>query len=336
MNVDRRDFFKIFSAGVVTASSAKNAFAREPKTIPKNAVGILYDATTCIGCKACEVGCKTRNEKVAEHQTEKAFGVNSTWDSASDLSSDTLNKIKVYKNKSSENNQEFSFIKRACMHCVDPDCVSVCPTTALTKNPETGVVSWDIDACCGCRYCQVACPFNIPKFEYGETFPEIKKCEMCQHVLAEGGIPGCCEWCPCGASIFGKVEDLLQEAHKRLNWETGKEYNFPIAEVGSKATTRKPLAKYVNYVYGERENGGTQYIMLSAIPFEKLGMPLLPDKSEAVLSEGIQHTLYKGLIAPFVAFGGLAFAAHRSMKNEDSDSISQNDGIDSKKGGSNG
>ncbi len=314
MNIDRRDFMKIFSAGVVTASTAKQALAREPKTRLKDAVGILYDATVCIGCKACEVGCKTRNNKLVEHNTEKLFGVDQTWDSASDLSAETLNKIKVYKN--AENSDVFSFIKRACMHCVDPDCVSVCPTTALTKNAATGVVSWDIDACCGCRYCQLACPFNIPKFQYDEAFPEIVKCEMCQHVIAEGGIPGCCEWCPCGASIYGKVEDLLEEAHKRLNWGTGKEYEFPVAELGSKITARKPLAKYVNYVYGEKENGGTQYIMLSAVPFEKLGMPLLPDQSEAVLSEGIQHTLYKGLIAPFVLFGGLAFAAHRSLKNE--------------------
>jgi len=316
MNVDRRDFFKIFSAGVVTASTAKNALARESKQLPKDAVGILYDATVCIGCKACEVGCKTRNNKTAEHNTEQQFGVNHTWDSSADLSVNTLNKIKVYKGKSADNLSEFSFTKSACMHCVDPDCVSVCPTSALQKDPVNGIVSWDIDACCGCRYCQMACPFNIPKFEYGETFPKIIKCEMCQHVIADGGIPGCCEWCPCGASVYGKVEDLLTEAHKRINMAVGTEYDYPVAQLDSKITARKPSAKYINYVYGENENGGTQYIMLSAIPFEKLGMPLLPDQTEAVLSEGIQHTLYKGLIAPLVVFGGLAFAAHRSMKNE--------------------
>ncbi|KAA3615675.1 MAG: hydrogenase 2 operon protein HybA [Calditrichaeota bacterium] len=327
MNIDRRDFFKIFSAGVVTASSTTNVIAREPKNRLKDAVGILYDATLCIGCKACEVGCKILNNKTAEHKIEKELGVPKSWDSASDLSVDTLNKIKVYKN-----GNDFSFVKKACMHCVDPDCVSVCPTTALTKNQTNGIVSWDIDACCGCRYCQMACPFNIPKFEFGKAFPELKKCEMCQHLIADGGIPGCCESCPCGASIFGNVEDLLQEAHRRLNSGIGEEYNFPISELESQYRTTKPISKYVNYVYGEHENGGTQYIMLSAIPFEKLGMPILPGQSEAVLSEGIQHTLYKGLIAPFVLFAWLAFGAHRSLKNESTELDTESD---EKKGGNN-
>ena len=81
----------------------------------------------------------------------------------------------------------------------------------------------------------------------------------------------------------------------------------------------KPVAKYLNYVYGEKEGGGTQYLMLSAVPFEKLGMPSLPNHSDASISEGIQHTVYKGLIAPFALLAGLMFATYRSSKKENAE-----------------
>jgi Fe-S-cluster-containing dehydrogenase component len=322
MNLDRRDFFKIISAGVVTATGSGTALARIHKTLPPEAVGILYDATLCIGCKSCEVACKKRNNKPAVHsEIEEYYGVKGIWDSARDNDSNTLNKIKLYKNGSSAVKDRefdgFSFVKKACMHCIDPDCVSACPVSALTKDPVTGIVSWNIDACCGCRYCQVACPFMIPKFEYHKALPKLVKCELCRHVLAEGGIPGCCEFCPTGASIFGRVEDLLAEARRRLELEPGMRYDYPISKVDAEEKSNRPVAQYVNYIYGEKEGGGTQYIMLSAVPFEKLGLPKLPDYASAVKSEGIQHTIYKGMIAPIVLLGGLIYATYRSTKKEE-------------------
>jgi Fe-S-cluster-containing dehydrogenase component len=322
MNIDRRNFFKIFSAGVVTATGSKTALARPPKTLPPEAVGILYDATLCIGCKSCEVGCKQRNNKPAVHsEIEEHYGVEGIWDSARDNDSNTLNKIKVYKNgNAAVKDREvdgFSFVKKACMHCIDPDCVSACPVSALTKDPDTGIVGWNIDACCGCRYCQVACPFMIPKFEYQKALPQLVKCEMCRHVLVKGGIPGCCEFCPTGASIFGRVEDLLAEARKRLQLEPGKRYDYPISQVDTKEKSNRPVAQYTNYIYGEKDGGGTQYIMLSAVPFEKLGLPKLPNYASASKSEGIQHTIYHGMIAPIILLGGLMYATYRSSKKEE-------------------
>jgi Fe-S-cluster-containing dehydrogenase component len=322
MNIERRDFFKIVSAGVATAAGIDSAFASPRKTLPQDAVGILYDATLCIGCKACEVACKNRNEKPSYHSDlEEKSGVQGVWDSARDLNAYTMNKIKVYTHgtattKDSETDG-FGFIKRACMHCVDPDCASACPTSALQKDPVNGVVTWDVDACCGCRYCQVACAYMIPKFEYDKAFPELVKCELCNHVVSEGGLPGCCEFCPTGASLFGPVEELMKEAHHRLKLNPGEEYAFPVSEIGGKQKTVQKVPNYVNYVYGETEGGGTQYIMLSAIPFEKLGMPSLPNYSKASKSEGLQHTLYQGLIAPVVLLGGLIYSTYRSTKKHE-------------------
>ena len=319
MNIERRGFFKVLSVGAVAAGGLSTALARTKKSLPPNAVGILYDATLCIGCKACEVGCKTVNNLPIENTAvENDFGVQGIWDSGQDLNSKTLNKIKAYRHGSGtqRNSAEngYSFVKRACMHCIDPDCVSACPVTALSKDPNTGIVKYDKDACIGCRYCQIACPYNIPKFEYDKAIPEIVKCEMCSHVLAEGGIPGCCDYCPTGASLFGSVDELIAEGHRRINLKSGQEYSFPVSALNSGEKTTRPAATYVDYIYGENESGGTQYLLLSAVPFEKLGLPKLPNKTAASTSETLQHSVYKGLIAPIALLGGLLFAAHKTSK----------------------
>jgi Fe-S-cluster-containing dehydrogenase component len=122
---------------------------------PPKAVGMLYDATICIGCKACMVGCKEANGMPVDSEME-----NPIWDSPVDLSPKTLNIIKAYRSGNAEVKDRevdgYSFIKRHCMHCVDPVCVSVCPVTALIKDPEIGVVRYDADVCIGCRYCVYA------------------------------------------------------------------------------------------------------------------------------------------------------------------------------------
>lgn len=319
MDFNRRDFFKVISAGAVTATTAKQVRAEARTALSPDAVGILYDATVCIGCKACEVACKENNDMpVASSYVNDHYEVKKIWDTPDDLGPKTLNKIKLYKEgKGTVKDQVkdgYSYIKRHCMHCVDPDCVSVCPVTALTKDPVTGIVSYDETRCCGCRYCQIACQYLVPKFEYDDPLGQIQKCQMCNHILAEGGIPGCCEACPTGASIFGNVTDLVDEAHKRLEKTPGETYDFPVSTVDGSERTPHKVHEYVNYVYGESEGGGTQYLMLSAVPFEKLGMPSLPDHSIASKAEGLQHTIYKGMIAPAALFVGLLYAAHQSVK----------------------
>ena len=138
--------------------------------------------------------------------------------------------IKVYKEGlATVKDQEvdgFAFEKRSCMHCVDPGCVSVCPVTALIRDPKTGIVSYDIDACIGCRTCMTGCPYNVPQFDYDNPFGAIHKCQMCNQTGVEridkGGITGCAEACPTGATLFGSREALLEEAKRRMDVETGR------------------------------------------------------------------------------------------------------------------
>jgi Fe-S-cluster-containing dehydrogenase component len=316
MEIKRRDFLKGIAGGAALAiAQPALALAREKSRIP-DAAGILYDATLCIGCKACMVGCRKANNLPPE-----MVGSQNLWDNPIDLSARTLNIIKKYENGTGEYKDRetngFSFIKRHCMHCVDPACVSACPASALIKDPKTGIVTYNKDACIGCRYCQVACPFLIPKFEWDNPFPKIVKCQLCNHLLAKGRLPGCCDVCPTGASLFGPASALLEDAKRRQKMQPGEYYDFPIASIASGKTQYQKAAQYIPKIYGENEVGGTQVLMLAGVPFTKLGLPDLPERSYVALAENIQHTLYKGMILPIVAFGGLIFLVKRSGKNKE-------------------
>ncbi len=319
MSINRRDFLKLTAAsGLLLATDAKPGMAAGGAALPPGAVGFLYDSTLCIGCKSCMFNCKKYNTMsggalyTEDGRSMLEFdGPMQIWDAPRDLSSKTLNIIKAYRGPDGEQ----AFVKRHCMHCVHASCASACPVSAMTKDPKTGIVGYDADKCIGCRYCQVACPFNIPKFEWELAFPQIRKCQMCSHRQAEGGIPACCEFCPTGASIFGPVTELRAEAERRLTLKSGSLYDYPTGRIGG-STLPARVAKYYNQAYGMTEVGGTQYLMLAGVSFDKLGLPDLPPKAYAATSEGIQHTLYKGMIAPGIVLAGLLFAAYKSTSSE--------------------
>ena len=289
----RRDFLKLVGAtgaGLV-AAGAVSAGANEGMHINNDELGMLYDATKCVGCKACMSACKRVNSDFGGLSYEKAkFDSDGLWDAPSDLSGSTRTLIKLFK----ESNKKWSYVKYSCMHCQKPSCVSVCPVSAMTRDKITGTVDYNKNTCIGCRYCQIACAFNIPKFQWEKAIPQIVKCDMCKNTnLLKKGITGCAEACPTGAIMFGKRKDLLAEATKRLQDKPGT---------------------YVNHIYGEKEVGGTNHLYLSAMPFNKLGLPILNEEAPAEFSEKIQHTIYKGFIAPVALYGTLCFIALKNRK----------------------
>ena len=288
MDKSRRSFLKVVAgAGAGIAASAAPAGASEPKTAPADAVGMLYDTTLCIGCKTCVVACKEANELKPDtrHSPGKLH------DAPLSLNDQTKNIIKLYKDQSGR----MSYMKQQCMHCIDPACVGACMIGALQKRLH-GIVTWDSNRCIGCRYCQVACPYNIPKFEWASNTPKIIKCELCDHRIREGGIPACCEVCPREAVIYGKYDELLAQAKQRLADNPGR---------------------YVPKVYGEKDGGGTQVLYLSHVPFEKLGLPDLGDEPVPDLTRSLQHGIYKGFIAPaalYAVLGAVMFRNRRAGK----------------------
>lgn len=313
--MNRRDFLKLSASGAVIATASGNACAREPNKPLPEAVGMLYDATLCIGCQACVVKCKDVNHMAPNPEGE------AQWEQNSHLSPYALNVIRKYSDGDASQKDTaingYSYIKRQCMHCVDPNCVSVCPVSAMTKDPVTGIVYNNPDVCTGCRYCMVACPYNIPKYEYHAPFGQLQKCQLCNQKgverIDQGPLPGCVEVCPTGAILFGKYEDLLIEAKQRLALKEGQEYKYPRERLDAGLEHVKAAPKYYPHLYGEKEGGGTQVLVLAGIQHELLDLPDMPDKSYGARSETVQHSLYQGLMLPFAAFMGLVFATRKNM-----------------------
>jgi len=271
--------------GAAAVGAAASARASEPADAPPDAVGLLYDSTLCIGCQACVAACKEAGGLPADTAGDGLY------DRPEDLNHHTRNIIKLYRGE-----HEFAFVKRQCMHCLDPACVGACMLGALKKR-EHGIVTWEGEKCVGCRYCQVACPFGIPKFEWETTGriynPRIVKCELCRERLAIGKQPACTDACPRGAVIFGSRADLLREARRRIEAHP---------EV------------YVPHVYGEHEAGGTQVLYLSRVDFDKLGLPSLSARSLPAYVHSVQGAIYKGFVAPLALYGVLAAVIARNQR----------------------
>lgn len=287
MAISRRLALKVLAttAGSTLAATVQPPRARASSVVaPPDAVGMLYDSTRCIGCKACMVACNKANDLPPD--TALSGGLSQM---PLDLNEKTKNIIKLYKDPKTG---KHTFIKRQCMHCLDPACVSGCMLGALQKGPF-GVVSYDASLCVGCRYCQMACPFNVPKFEWSKTMPKIIKCEFCKERLAEGRPPACTEVCPTGAVIFGKYTDLLQDARARID--------------------RHPEL-YVPKIYGETEVGGTQVLYLAHTDFAKLG---LPDYGPQPVPKGVRDVfqkIYQGIVPPVALYALLVAVLSRSRR----------------------
>ena len=266
-------------AGGLVTSAVGEEHPAHP-VAPPDAVSMLYDNTLCTGCRACMTACSEANGLPPDtssglpFETTLAAGL---WDIPADLNSKTKNIIKLYRET---NDTGFAFVKRQCMHCLDPACVTGCPFGALKKG-EWGAVTWKSSLCIGCRYCEVACPFDVPKFEWDKWNPKIVKCEFCfDQRLKQSQQPACTEVCPTGAVIFGKRVDLLDKAKQRVAAEPDKYFE--------------------NRVYGEYEAGGTQVLYLSSVPFDKIGLPILGSTSLGHYATKVTSVIYKWLSGPIL------------------------------------
>jgi formate dehydrogenase beta subunit len=289
MTISRRQVLRSIGTGAL-AATAVDAVAGSPKPRPRaDAVAMLYDATVCIGCKACVAACTTANGLIPD--TRLSGGL---WQMPTDLNAQTKNIIMLARDGDTT-----SFVKKQCMHCLDPACVSGCPFKALTKG-KYGIVEWEPSRCIGCRYCEISCPFDVPRFEWTEFNPKIVKCELCNFRLAEGQQPACTDVCPTHAVIFGTRADLLAEAKRRIAASPGKYYE--------------------NRVYGEGDLGGTQVLYLSHLPFEKLGLPA-GKESRAYEGSKVHNVLYKGMVIPAAVYAVLLAAIRRNFKGTHEDQL---------------
>lgn len=201
-------------------------------------MGLLFDATKCVGCGACASACKEQNHlpgPVEDHPTAYTW---TTVEAKGD-----------------------QYLRHLCMHCLVPTCASVCPVGALHKTPE-GPVVYDAEKCMGCRYCMMACPFDVPKYQWDRAVPIVGKCVLCTSRVKAGQPTACAEACPANATVFGSRADLVKEAKTRIRENPGA---------------------YVDHIYGLTEAGGTSVMMLSGVSFETLGLKTdLPSEPPAL------------------------------------------------------
>jgi Fe-S-cluster-containing dehydrogenase component len=186
--------------------------------------------------------------------------------------------------------------KYNCLHCEHPACVSACIVGALEKDPR-GPVTYDAWKCIGCRYCMVACPFQVPAYEYDNALtPRVMKCDLCADKTLAGGRPACVDICPQEAMVFGRRDQLLALARERL--------------------TIHP-ERYETAIYGDREVGGTSWLYLADRSFQDLSLPALPLESPAVTTERIQHGIFRGFSGPMMMFAIVSVIMKSAGKHPD-------------------
>ena len=237
MEFERRKFLQICgltASGLILPAGV--TLAAPPEAPPSaQAKGMLSDLTRCIGCGWCQQACKEWNHLPAQQASEPSSERDDPCLSAETWTLPELRDIE-------ENGQRHQvFVKRQCMHCLDPACVSACPVGALQKL-ENGAVVYDCTRCIGCRYCMVACPYDARRFNWEKRTDENpfqpqwgsseverrprgvpEKCTFCIHRIDRGleegltpgvhraATPACVNICPVGARKFGDLHDPESE-----------------------------------------------------------------------------------------------------------------------------
>jgi formate dehydrogenase iron-sulfur subunit len=240
-------------------------------------IAILTDTTKCIGCNECSIACKKINHLAPDAPRR--------WNLEDGLSARNWTSVVEGPNH--------SYARQQCRHCLEPACASACPVGALSKT-SIGAVVYDNEKCIGCRYCMMACAYGIPRYDWDQAVPYVRKCILCYDRVSKGGQPACTEACPSKATIFGDRDALLAEAHRRI---------------------AAAPALYVNRVWGEHDLGGTSVISISNVDLSFLaaqnptGTEPLPQTTALAM-----HAVPFAFTGVVSAMAGLNWVINRRMK----------------------
>ncbi|CUH78242.1 Tetrathionate reductase electron transport protein [Tritonibacter multivorans] len=201
----------------------------------KKKLGLVIDLDICVGCQACATSCKEWNTggysaPLSDHDPYGA-----------DPSGAWLNRVHSFEAKTAEGQAKTVHFPRSCLHCEEPDCVTVCPTGASYKREEDGIVLVNPDTCIGCKLCSWACPYGAREYDYDDGV--MKKCTLCvdriynRNVPEEDRVPACVRACPTGARAFGDLGDPNSEVSQSVAARDG----FNLLD----AFGYKPVNKYL-------------------------------------------------------------------------------------------
>ena len=320
-NISRRLFLKEGAAAACTLAVSSVSSAAS-KTDIHEQLATLIDISKCIGCEACVEACSEVNSekypkprKPFPKMYPKRVPV-ADWSDKQDVT----NRLTPYNwlfiqsatIKKDGENIELT-IPRRCMHCVNPPCVKLCPWGAA-RQLKNGISRIDSDICLGGSKCKAVCPWKIPERQTGvgiylDILPSLAgngvmyKCDRCYDRIAAGKLPACIEACPENVQTIGPRHEIIKQAHK--------------------------LAKETNgYIYGEKENGGTNTIYVSPVPFKELnkaiekgkGKPhLKPVKNVMADANNLGTAMLIAPVAGAIAAAGKFYSMVKAEKGDASD-----------------
>jgi len=321
-SISRRTFLKggLAAAGAVAASSLPLPSAVKGETGQELAT--LIDIRKCIGCEACVEACKEANapkfpepKKPFPKMYPSRVKVSDWSDKRDDMDRLTpYNWVFIQEAKVTVNGKEETYtFPRRCMHCQNPPCADLCPWGAARKL-KNGITRIDADICLGGAKCEDVCPWHIPQRQTGvglylDILPSLAgngvmyKCDRCYNRLEEGKLPACIEVCPENVQKIGPRDEIIKEAHA--------------------------IAKEIDgYIYGEKENGGTNTIYVSPVPFEELnasiktgpGKPGLQPVEDAMAhADNLAKAMVIAPIAGIAAAAGKFIAASKKATRSEED-----------------
>jgi len=276
---NRRDFLKSAMAlGAGTGALNSSRLNAGPTNIlSEERMGVLVDTTVCVGCRRCEYACKSAHGLPTE--SIDTYGDRSVFEVQRRPDHTALTVVNEYDNLKKPDIP--INVKVQCMHCDHPACLSACIVGAISKQ-ESGAVIWDTDKCIGCRYCMMACPFQIPAFEFENALePKIMKCDFCIQRTQEDKLPACVEICPFEALTYGKLFELHKIAHDKI---------------------KDNPDRYIDKIFGDLEVGGTSWLYLAGKDFNELGFPKLGHDPAPGVSEAIQHGVFAYFVPPLSVY----------------------------------
>ncbi len=310
--LSRRNFLKSLGLGA-TAAVMPSTFAAAARG---EELATLLDLSKCVGCENCVYACKEVNQDKFP-EPEKPFPTMypsrvpvQDWSDKREVK-DRLtpyNWLYIQTAYVDYGGQSWEIhVPRRCLHCQNPPCANLCPWGAARKQ-DNGIVRIDDAICLGGSKCNKVCPWHIPQRQTGvglylDLLPSLAgngvmyKCDRCFDRIAEGKVPACIEACPFDVQTIGPRSEIVAEAHR-------------LAE------------KMPGFIYGEHENGGTNTLYVSPVPFDRLnaavqqgaGQPDLEPHPDMLSSE---TNLAKAmLIAPVAGLAAGALHAVRLVQNE--------------------
>ncbi|MBD3403899.1 4Fe-4S dicluster domain-containing protein [candidate division GN15 bacterium] len=301
MAINRRNFFKLAAAGSTALAVGKAHADDSGLTVDcSDNYGVLVDTAVCIGCRRCELACDQEHTKSG--RPPESFDDKSVYEKHRRPNKDAFTVVNEFADPAKPDDKYT--MKVQCMHCNDPACASACLVGALRKD-AAGPVVYEEWRCIGCRYCMVACPFQIPTYEYDKALePRVRKCTFCyERITEEGQMPACVAICPNEALTFGTRQRLLEVAHYRI---------------------KSHPERYVDHVYGEKEAGGTSWMYLAPAEFAHTELPRLDHSAIPTLTETIQHGIFKSFLPPLALYGLLGLIMHSTREKKDRSEESSN------------